>query len=337
MREALFWDKLPEHKVQCRLCRFRCRIPAGGRGRCRVRENRDGVLYSLVYGRAIAEAVDPIEKKPLYHVLPGSRSYSIATVGCNFHCRHCQNAAISQPTAEMVARAGFSLPPEDAVERAVAEGCASIAYTYTEPTVFFEYAWDTARIARKRGLKNVFVTNGYTSEEALTAIAPDLDAANVDLKFFSDATYRDVTGGELEEVLATLRVYKKLCIWLEITTLIIPGLNDGAQDLGAIARFIVGELGPDTPWHVTAFYPTYRMLDRPRTPAATLRRAREIGIGAGLRHVYVGNVAGGEGDNTFCPTCGKTVIERSGFFLRGTRLAQGRCGFCGEALAGVWK
>jgi len=337
MREALFWDELANKQVRCRLCRFFCTIPSGGRGRCRVRENRDGTLYSLVYGRAIAEAVDPVEKKPLNHFLPGRRIYSIATVGCNFHCLHCQNASISQPTAEVVSRVGFILSPESAVERAAAEGCAGMAYTYTEPTVFFEYAWEMARLARAGGMKNIFVTNGYTSEEALTAIAPFLDAANVDLKFFSDKNYRQVAGGGLEEVLATLRVYKKLGIWLEITTLVIPGLNDTDEELGGIARFIAGELGADTPWHVSAFYPTYRMLDKPRTPPETLRRARRIGIGAGLRHVYVGNVRDGEGESTFCPSCHRVVIERSGFGLRGMHLTGGQCAFCGEALAGVWE
>ncbi|NLC71159.1 MAG: AmmeMemoRadiSam system radical SAM enzyme [Desulfuromonadaceae bacterium] len=337
MHEALFWAELPEKKVQCRLCRFRCMIPPGGRGRCRVRENRDGKLYSLVYGRAIAEAVDPIEKKPLYHFLPGSRSYSIATVGCNFSCLHCQNADISQPTPEMVSCGGFALPPRVAVERAVAEGCASIAYTYTEPTIFFEYAWDMARLARDRGIRNVFVTNGYTSEEALTAIAPLLDAANVDLKFFSEKSYREVTGGSLQEVLDSLRVYKRLGIWVEITTLIIPGFNDGEEELRQIAGFVASELGVGTPWHVTAFHPTYKMLDVPRTPPSTLRRAREIGIGEGLLHVYEGNLASGEGESTFCPSCRKKVIDRRGFSLCASHMADGKCGFCGEALAGVWK
>ncbi|MBN1141204.1 MAG: AmmeMemoRadiSam system radical SAM enzyme [Deltaproteobacteria bacterium] len=336
MREALFWDPLPDNRIRCRLCRFRCVVAPGGRGRCRVRENRDGRLYSLVYGRAIAEAVDPIEKKPLFHVLPGSRSYSIATVGCNFRCLHCQNASISQPSAETVAHAGFELAPEAAVERAAAERCATIAYTYTEPTVFFEYAWETAKRARAKGLRNVFVTNGYISEEALTAIAPVLDAANVDLKGFSEQFYRQVTGGSLSEVLESLRVYKRLGIWLEITTLIIPGLNDSDDELRAIAGFIASELGAETPWHVTAFYPTYQMLDRPRTPAATLRRARELGLGAGLQFVYEGNLAGEEGEHTFCPGCGEKVIERSGFSLRKVRLSAGKCGFCGQVLAGIW-
>jgi pyruvate formate lyase activating enzyme len=337
MHEALFWEGLPGQRVRCGLCRFRCVIPCGGVGRCQVRENRDGRLFTLVYGRAVAEQVDPIEKKPLFHFLPGSRTYSLSTVGCNFRCLHCQNASIAQPGAGAAERCSFPLPPQVAVDRAVREGCASIAYTYTEPTVFFEYAWDMAKLARDKGLRNVFVTNGYISEAALTSVAPVLDAANVDLKGFSEDFYREVTGGSLHEVLASLLVYRKLGIWLEITTLVIPGLNDRDEDLRGIARFIAAELGVEIPWHVTAFYPTHRMCDRPRTPAATLGRARRIGLGEGLLHVYVGNLASGEGESTCCPACGKRVIERHGFSLGGMHMKAGCCAFCGEVLAGVWE
>ncbi|MBN2428751.1 MAG: AmmeMemoRadiSam system radical SAM enzyme [Deltaproteobacteria bacterium] len=337
MHEALFWKELPGQKVQCRLCRFSCVIKTGARGRCGVRENRGGKLYSLVYGKAIAENIDPIEKKPLFHFLPGSRSYSIATAGCNFRCLHCQNYQISQATGLDLERSGLDLPVDVAVAHAAGGGCASIAYTYTEPTVYFEYAFDMASLARERGIRNVFVTNGYTGPEALEAIAPLLDAANVDLKGFREEFYREVTGASLNGVLDTLRLYVQLGIWLEVTTLVIPGGNDSEEELRDIARFIAGELGLEVPWHITAFYPAYKMLDRPRTPASTLRRAREIGFEEGLHYVYVGNIPGEEGESTFCPSCGAKVIDRSGFFLKATSLRDGICLSCGGALPGVWK
>jgi pyruvate formate lyase activating enzyme len=333
MREALFWEKEKDDRLRCRLCRFYCLIPEGGRGRCGVRENRAGTLYSLVYGRCIAEHVDPIEKKPLFHVFPGSLSYSMATVGCNFRCLHCQNAEISQWAADRPIP-GQLLPPEEIVRRAVTAGCRSIAYTYTEPTIFFEYACDTAVQARQAGLANVFVTNGYTSPEALEHIAPLLDAANVDLKSFSDRFYREVTGARLEGVLETLRHYRRLGIWLEVTTLLIPGRNDSDAELRAVAAFIHNELGAHTPWHVTAFFPAYRMTDLPPTPAATLHRARDIGRRAGLHHVYEGNLRGGRED-TFCPHCGQLLIERSGFRVTRVQLANGCCRACGTSLEGI--
>lgn len=337
MHEARFWEQAPDGKVRCALCRFRCLIAAGQRGVCGVRENRNGTLYTLVYGRSVAENADPIEKKPLFHFYPGSLSYSVATVGCNFRCLHCQNASISQWSQDRGAVAGRELPPAEIVRRAMETGCRTIAYTYTEPTVFFEYAYDTAVLAREAGLDSVFVSNGYTTPEALQAIAPYLGAANVDLKGFSEKFYREVAGATLQGVLDTLREYKRLGIWLEVTTLLIPGHNDGEADLKGIARFIAGELGPEVPWHVTAFYPTYRMLDRPPTPVATLRRARRIGLDAGLRYVYEGNVPGEGGENTFCPACGKVVIERYGFRLGAVNVKDGACGFCGAALDGVWR
>jgi len=232
MKEALFYEKSEGGKVRCGLCRFRCLIADGKRGICGVRENRGGILYSLVYAKSIAEQVDPIEKKPLFHFLPGSLSFSVATMGCNFRCRHCQNYTISQLPREDGRILGTELMPDEIVERALAADCRSISYTYTEPTIFFEYAYDTAVIAHRKGLKNVFVTNGYISEEALKFIHPYLDAANIDLKAFTDSFYREVVGGaKLEEVLASIRLYKKLGIWVELTTLIIPGLNDSDEEL----------------------------------------------------------------------------------------------------------
>lgn len=273
MHEAMFYAKEADGRVKCGLCRFRCLIPNGGRGICGVRENQGGILYTLVYGKAIAEHVDPIEKKPLFHVMPGSRSYSIATVGCNFRCLHCQNYSISQPVSGRLTISGMDLPPQAIVKKALSSGCRSISYTYTEPTIFYEYAYDTARLAHQAGLKNIFVTNGYITKEALSHIRPFLDAANIDLKGNSDRFYREVVHAMLSEVLESIIEYKKMGIWVEITTLVIPGWNDSEDELRGIARFIVEHLGRETPWHVSAFYPTFKMLDRPPTPAATLRRA----------------------------------------------------------------
>ncbi|MHB8709355.1 MAG: AmmeMemoRadiSam system radical SAM enzyme [Desulfuromonadales bacterium] len=335
MHEAMFWEKAGEGRVRCGLCRFSCLIAPGHRGRCGVRENHDGTLYSLVYGKTVAEHVDPIEKKPLFHFYPGSRSYSISTVGCNFRCLHCQNYEISQWPHERGGIPGTDLPPRAIVDGARRGGCLSIAYTYTEPTIYFEYAYDTAVLARKDGLKNIFVTNGYTTTAALETIAPYLDAANVDLKAFSEKFYREVTGASLAGVLACLKDYRRLGIWLEVTTLIIPGWNDDEDELRQLAGFIAGELGREVPWHVSAFHPTYRMLDRPPTPAATLQRAAAIGREAGLAHVYLGNLREEGGEDTFCPHCGTAVIRRRGFRLLKMGLQQGRCGSCGGAVAGV--
>ena len=337
MREAMFYEKMSDGKVRCGLCRFRCLIGDGSRGICGVRENRAGTLYTLVYGKAVAEHVDPIEKKPLFHYLPGSRSFSIATVGCNFRCLHCQNYSISQPDEGQALRiSGSDLPPELIVEKALDAGCRSISYTYTEPTIFFEYAYDTAVLAHKAGLKNVFVTNGYITAEALAHIRPYLDAANIDLKGFSDRFYREVVHAMLSEVLDSIVEYKRAGIWIELTTLIIPGWNDSDEDLGGIARFIAEQVGVDTPWHVSQFYPTFKLIDRPRTPLATLRRARQIGLDAGLRYVYEGNVPGEGGENTFCPGCGELVISRVGYAISDHVMQGGSCPHCAAPLAGVW-
>jgi len=334
MKEAMFYERESDSRVRCGLCRHRCLIGDGARGICAVRENRGGTLYSLVYGKLVAENVDPIEKKPLFHVLPGTKSFSIATVGCNFHCHHCQNYTISQ-VARNAPVTGVPQSPEAVVEKALATGCRSIAYTYTEPTIFFEFAYDTARLARQAGLLNVFVTNGYITKEALTAVAPYLDAANIDLKGFTDAFYRDYVNARLSEVLESIIEYRKQGIWIELTTLIIPGLNDADEELKGIASFIVDNLGADTPWHVTQFYPTYKLTDRPRTPVETLRQARDIGKAAGLRYVYEGNVPGEGGENTWCPSCATLLIERYGYLIEKNRIQDGACPDCGTAIVGI--
>lgn len=334
MKEAMFYEREGDNQVRCGLCRFRCLISDGARGICAVRENHGGTLYSLVYGKLCAEHVDPIEKKPLFHVMPGSSSYSIATVGCNFHCRHCQNYTISQVDRNAPVR-GKEQTPQEIVQRAKDSNCRSISYTYTEPTIFYEFAYDTARLAHEAGLKNVFVTNGYITREALATVAPFLDAANIDLKGFSEGFYRDVVHARLSEVLDSIIEYRKQGIWLELTTLVIPGLNDSDSELQGIAEFIVANLGIDTPWHVSQFYPTYKLIDLPRTPVATLRRARDIGLAAGLRFVYEGNVPGEGGENTYCPSCSTLLIKRYGYIIETDKISNGTCPDCGTAIAGI--
>ena len=335
MKEALFFERLGDKQVRCGLCRHRCTIGEGRRGICGVRENRDGTLFSLVYGRVVAENIDPVEKKPLYHFQPGSISYSIATVGCNFRCKHCQNYSISQVPAGVSEIPGTRRTPEEIVRRAGAMGCRSISFTYTEPTIFFEFAYDTAKCAREAGLKTIFVTNGYITPEALEMITPYLDAANIDLKGFSDRFYREVVGARLDGVLDTIRDYRRRGIWIEITTLVIPGLNDSDKELADIARFIADDLGSDVPWHVSRFHPTYLLTDRPPTPVETLQKAFDIGREAGLRYIYVGNVIGTGGENTECPGCGEVLIERSGFSIRANRLYSGKCPVCAAAISGI--
>lgn len=336
--EALLYEKRSDRKVECALCSHRCVISDGQRGICRVRENQGGILHTLVYGRLIASHIDPIEKKPLFHFLPGSLSYSIATVGCNFRCRFCQNAEIAQMPADRGGRIrGETLDAEAVVAAAERGGCRSIAYTYTEPTIFFEFALDAARLAHARGIRNVFVTNGYMTREALKTIAPFLDAANVDLKAFSRKYYAELCGAKLDPVLETLRNMRSMGVFVEVTTLVVPGLNDDPAELEALAEFLVRDLGPDTPWHISRFHPTYQLTDRPPTPIKTLQAAREIGRLAGLRYVYTGNIPGDEGENTFCPSCGEALIERLGFRVGRVRLTDGCCMKCGATIVGVWQ
>jgi len=336
MKEAMFYDRLDEKKVGCFLCAHHCIIKEGKRGICSVRENRDGTLYSLVYGKLISMNIDPIEKKPLFHFLPGSTSFSIATVGCNFRCEHCQNNEISQYPKEHGGEImGQPSTPEAVVEAAVQNGCESISYTYTEPTIYFEFAYDCAKLAHQKGIRNVFVSNGYTGPEAAKAIAPYLDGNNIDLKG-DDEFYKKVCGARLGPVKETIRLMKALGVWVEVTTLIIPDYNDSEKDLRDIAEFL-SSVDPSMPWHVTQFYPTYRILDKPRTPVKTLRRAREIGFEAGLKYVYEGNVPGEGGENTYCPDCKELLIRRSGFKIGENTIKDGKCPKCGHDIKGVWK
>ncbi len=336
MREALLYQKNSDLSVHCGLCRHRCIIVPGAAGRCRVRKNIDGTLFSLVYGHVVAEHVDPIEKKPLFHFLPGSLTYSIATAGCNFRCLNCQNYSIAQLDLMNVRQTpGELLEPEVIVKRAVASGCKSISFTYTEPTVFFEYAIDIARLAFQAGLKNVLVSNGYMSPEALEMIAPYVHAANIDLKGYSEEFYHRVTGAHLAEVLECLCDYQKRGIWIEITTLIIPGENDDHEQLKGIARFIADSLGVDVPWHLSRFFPQHKMTDYSATSPAKLAEAVAIADKEGLRYTYEGNIQGGRED-TNCPSCENTVVKRQGFRVISSGPLTGRCSFCQAEIAGVW-
>jgi pyruvate formate lyase activating enzyme len=333
---AMLYESLENNDVKCRLCNHHCIIKSGNRGICGVRENQSGTLKTLVYGRLIARHVDPIEKKPLFHFLPGSSSYSIASVGCNFKCDFCQNADISQMPSDRIGLIlGDPSTPDEVVKAAVKAKCKSISYTYTEPTIYFEFAYNTAKHAHENGLKNVFVTNGYMTREALDVIHPYLDAANVDLKAFTDTFYKKICRARLQPVKANLMYMKSLGIFLEITTLLIPGLNDGKEELKQIADFLVRSLGPETPWHVSRFHPTYRLQDREPTPVESILLARSIGIAAGLKYVYTGNAPGIDGEKTFCPRCGKMLIDRWGFYIRHNHVRNSRCPDCGEKIEGV--
>jgi pyruvate formate lyase activating enzyme len=335
--EAILWERLAsdDPRVRCNLCAHRCVIPPGRAGACCVRENAGGTLYTLVYGRAIAQNVDPIEKKPLFHFQPGSRSFSIATAGCNFRCAFCQNWAISQLPREQRVVPGQPAATADIVRAARRSGCSSIAYTYTEPTIYAEYALDIAAQAQTLGLRNVFVSNGYMTPELLNLMSGLIDGINVDLKAGRGEFYHRLSGASLEPVLANLKTIRQLGIWLEVTTLVIPGLNDSDAELRWVARYLFEELGPDVPWHISRFYPQYHMSDVVPTPTGTLERAWGIGREAGLHYVYVGNVPGHGTESTRCPICGVTVIERRGYRTSVVALREGTCARCGASIAGV--
>ncbi len=342
---AMLWEPETadgtESAVRCNLCAHRCLIRNGRKGICLVRENIDGTLYSLVYGRVISANVDPVEKKPLFHFYPGTGAFSIATIGCNYRCHWCQNWQISQAAWEEHIRLGSqAATPRELVAAAQRSRCRSIAYTYTEPTIFFEYAYDTAKLACEVGIANVFVTNGYMTAEALDTIQPYLDAANVDLKAFRDETYRKLIGARLQPVLDSLIRMKQAGVWIEVTTLVITDLNDSDDELRQVATFIHDELGPDTPWHVSRYHPTYK-YDAPPTPTNRLARAWEIGREVGLHYVFVGNVPGHmlprgiEGESTYCPNCNALLIARWGYSIRRNRVRGDTCPDCGAPVAGV--
>ncbi len=332
MKQASFFESLQDGRVKCFLCSHFCLISPGKTGLCGVRANRGGTLYSLNYGKLAALNIDPIEKKPLYHFFPGSSSLSIASKGCNFRCKHCQNYSISQVDKDSDWPSSI-YPPEKVVEEALNRGCKSISYTYTEPTVYFEYVMDIARKAKAKGIKNVFVSNGYTSEKATAEITPFLDANNIDLKG-NDNFYKSVCGARLQPVLDTIKRMKESGVWVEITTLLIPSLNDDDEFICWAAEFIKS-VDASIPWHITAFHPTYKLIDKQPTPVSALNRARDIGIRSGLKYVYTGNVIVDGGAHTYCPACHKLLIERFGFRLGNIHIKEGKCLYCGFKIDGL--
>jgi len=334
---AMFWEPRPGEAVVCTLCPHRCHIGPGLYGVCGVRRNSGGRLDTLIYELAAAINVDPIEKKPLFHFLPGSRSLSVATVGCSFKCPFCQNHDISQITkGKKRSIVGRHVTPGEVVALAKETGSRSIAFTYSEPTIFYEYAFDCARLAAAEGIRGVFVSNGFICEEPLGQIRPYVQAYNVDLKGFDPEYYQKILGARLEPVLEAIKLIHQLGFWLEITTLVVPTQNDDPATLRRMAEFIAG-ISPDIPWHLTAFHPDYKMRDLPRTSPATLRRARQIGLDVGLRYVYTGNIPGDDGESTFCPGCTSRLIHRLGHQVLVNRLQGNRCPDCGTAIPGVWE
>jgi pyruvate formate lyase activating enzyme len=335
LKEAMLWEAAENKKVQCKLCGHRCLIADGKLGRCCVRKNVDGLLYSLNYNKVCAANPDPIEKKPLFHFQPGTRSFSVATVGCNFRCEFCQNWHISQMACEESRIEGQSTGPEQIVAEAVRSGCASIAYTYTEPTIFMELCADCGRLARQTGLTNVFVSNGYMTAEAIDFAAEWLNGINVDLKAFSDDYYRRLCKARLQPVLDTIsHIAKHADIWMEITTLMVPGENDSDDELKQLAEFIVTKAGPDVPWHISRFHPQYKYQDLGPTPISGLERAEQIGKEAGLRYIYLGNVPGAKSESTFCYNCGTMLIERIGYRIAANHVENSCCQDCGVKIAG---
>lgn len=335
-REALLYEKLENKIVHCFLCAHHCRIADQKFGFCGVRQNLGGVLYTYAYGEVIAVHIDPIEKKPLYHFLSGSNSFSIATIGCNFHCGFCQNWQISQQSFKNQGHApGQEFPPEEVVEAAIENKCQSISYTYTEPTIFFEYAFETAKLAKARGLYNILVTNGYMTKECIEMAKPYLDAANIDLKFFKESSYRLVCAGSLEPVLNSIRLMHDEGIWVEVTTLVIPGENDSPEELRGIAEFIAS-VDKNMPWHVSRFHPDYQFTDHQATPVETLKMAAELGRAAGLNYIYIGNVSG-FGNDTYCPGCKKLLIRREVFSVLENKIKDGKCVYCHNPISGVFE
>ena len=335
IKEALFYERLDNNIVQCHICPRNCVIASGKRGYCGVRENQKGTLYTLSYGKLVAIHVDPIEKKPLFHFLPSTTAFSIATAGCNLKCKFCQNWEISQAKPEDLHYSYFE--PAELVKKAKESGAPTIAYTYTEPTIFYEYMLETAKLAKKAGLRNVMHSNGYINEAPLRELAKYLDAANIDLKGFSDDYYKKLTDGSLEPVLKSLRILKEEGVFIEITNLILSGFNDDEDSLIKMCLWIKESLGADTPVHFSRFFPMYQLAHLNPTPADTLERTRQIAIDCGLNYVYIGNLPGSEAENTYCPKCKKLLVERKGYFVLQDNLENGRCKFCGKEIAGVWK
>jgi len=331
---AKFFRQLPGQVVRCELCPRRCEVSPGERGECGVRENRQGQYYTLVYGNPCAVHVDPIEKKPFFHVLPGSTSFSIATAGCNLRCKFCQNWEISQARPEETYN--FDLPPEAVVAAAHQSGAASIAHTYVEPVIFYEYMLEVGRLAKKAGVLNVCHSAGYVNPEPLAKLAEFLDAACIDLKSFDNRFYQELTDGEVAPVLQTLKLLRQKGIHVEIVNLVIPQYNDAMESVSRMCQWIARELGPLTPLHFSRFYPMHKMAHHYPTPVSTLEQARETALAAGLKYVYIGNCPGHPGENSYCHHCGKLVISRRGYQVGEMHLKGGKCGYCGAVIPGRW-
>jgi len=335
VREALYYEKLEHKQIRCTLCPRECVIDDMERGYCGVRENHDGTYYTLVHSRPCTWHADPIEKKPLFHFHPGTLAFSIATAGCNVNCKFCQNWEISQARPEQIR--SIYMPPEKAAAMAAEYNCRSIAYTYSEPIVFYEYMVDTADAGHERGIQSVVVTGGYISPEPLKKLCLHVDAIKVDLKSFSEQFYRDIVNGTLKPVLDALVTMRAAGMWTEIVYLVIPTLNDSDAELEGASRWIRENLGADVPVHFTRFHPQYLIKNLPPTPVVTLERAKEIADAEGLNYVYVGNVPGHPAEHTYCPACGRTVVNRAGYTIRSVAIANGECSHCGHLIAGVWE
>jgi len=335
LKEAMFYEKLSGNRVQCQICPRRCVIPEGERGFCRNRENRGGTLYSLVYGKPCTVNMTVPEKGPLYHFIPGHKRLALATVSCNLRCKYCQNWQISQMSVEEVSH--YDLSPEEAVDLALREGAKSVSFTYTEPTAFYEYMYDIAKLAKERGLRTSIISNGFINPDPLRELLEVLDAVKIDLKGFSEEFYAEVSSACLEPVLTSLKTVKEAGVHLEIVNLVVPTLNDDPETIRAMCQWIVENLGEDVPLHFNRFFPNYRLTNLPPTPIVTLEMARQIALDVGLKYVYIGNVPGHEADNTYCPKCGKRLIRRAYLAILENNVVGGRCKFCGERIPGIWE
>jgi pyruvate formate lyase activating enzyme len=334
IREAMHYKKLEEGRVECEVCPRGCKVALKERGYCGARENQGGVYKTLVYGRACSANVDPIEKKPLSHFLPGSKALSIATAGCNVECKFCQNWEISQFRPEQIR--DMDLPPETLVKEALFRGIESIAFTYSEPVIFYEYMHDTAKLAKKKGVASVMISNGYIKEKPMTQLCEHLSAVKIDLKAFTEKFYQEICSGKLQPVLDTLTLLKKNGMWFEIVVLVIPTLNDSEKEISEMCAWVLAELGPDVPIHFTRFHPTYKIKNLPPTPISTLTRSREIAMATGLNYAYVGNVPGHEGESTYCPHCKKLIVRRLGYRAPEVAIEDGKCKYCNYAIPGIW-
>ena len=335
LKEAMFYEKLSGNRVQCQICPRWCVIPEGERGFCRNRENQGGTLYSLVYGKPCTVNMTVPEKGPLYHFIPGHKRLALATVSCNLRCKYCQNWQISQMSVEEVSH--YDLSPEEAVDLALREGAKSVSFTYTEPTAFYEYMYDIAKLAKERGLRTSIISNGFINPDPLRELLKVLDAVKIDLKGFSEEFYAEVSSACLEPVLTSLKTVKEAGVHLEIVNLVVPTLNDDPETIRAMCQWIVENLGEDVPLHFNRFFPNYRLTNLPPTPIVTLEMARQIALDVGLKYVYIGNVPGHEADNTYCPKCGKRLIRRAYLAILENNVVGGRCKFCGERIPGIWE